>query len=147
MLKLKIFAPCERVIVGEDGLTSMIALLERVNADLREDIPEDAVIPMRWSILTLWHRDAELENPITYQQRLEIIKPDGNQAGSMIVDFLVNNEFENFRNVMNVDKFPIGIPGKCFLKTFLREIGDENQWHEIAEYSIQVIHNRIAASV
>jgi hypothetical protein len=140
MLKLLVFAPSERVIVGEDKLTSVIVLLEAINVEPPGELPIDAIFPMDWNILILWHRMEEVSEAIKYEERIDIIRPDGEKVGGATLEFMVTNEFNNFRSVVKMDKFPIGIDGRCLIKLFLRKAGETNEWLEMAEYPIVVKH-------
>jgi hypothetical protein len=58
MLKLIMFAPCEKVIVNKsDNTTPLITLLERVSIVISESVegklPADAAIPFRWTAFAL----------------------------------------------------------------------------------------------
>lgn len=144
MLKLLVFAPCQKVIVGEDDhLTSMIALMESVTVQVRGELPADAIVPLPWSVLTLWRREEDLPTPKIYEQRLEVFRPDGERAAHALSTFNVSNVHNNFRNVIVMNAFPAGKSGWCSLKLFLREAGDQNQWTECSDYPLEIIHENL----
>jgi hypothetical protein len=141
MLKLLVFAPCEKVIVGEeDHLTSMIGLIEGFKVQVIKELPADAIIPLRFSVCTLWRRQEEVKSPQEYEQLLKIIRPDGVAAGEGLTPFTVSNQHIHFRNVTHMPAFPIGLPGIYQLKLFIRQTGEENEWSEAAEYPLDVNH-------
>lgn len=146
MLKLLIFAPCERVILGDDKLISMVALLESVNLETTADLPADALFPMSWGVLGMWQRTVELQEPVKYEQKIELYRPDGERAGGSHVEFTVNSEMVNYRNIAKFTTFPVGIAGECKLKLSLRESGEQNEWREVAEYSVFMKHIRREAA-
>lgn len=142
MLNLLIFAPCERVIVGEDKSSSMIALMEGLEVAITDTVPLNAAFPVQWHILTLWHRTEDVLQDTPRKQRIDIVRPDGEPAGGGESEFIVRNEYENYRNVLRVPAFPIGVEGTCWLKLFLQR-ADGDDWDKIAEFPVRVKHNRI----
>lgn len=138
MIKLLLFAPCEKVIVGEGGQSSAIGIVEQVSVGVVTTLQAESMVPFRWNILTLWHREQEIDNPIKYQSRMIVLRPDGVQAMQADVEFEVSNQFANFRQVADIPFFPAGLPGPYLLKLFLRKEGEEEQ--EITSFPITVVH-------
>jgi hypothetical protein len=142
-LKLLVFAACEKVIVGEDDkLTSLIALIEQITVQVIEDLPVDAVFPMSWNVCALWHREGGAETPQVYRQRFEIVRPDNEIAAHGFSVFEVNNAHTNFRNVIRLSAFPIGLSGVYRLRLLIQLFG-QDEWAEAGEYPIEVIHKRV----
>jgi hypothetical protein len=147
MLELLVFAPCEKIIIDDDDkLTSMIVLMEAVDIRKPDDFPPDAVVPMSWNILCLWHRPREVEAEIRYEQRIDLLRPDGEVVGNSEVSFVVGNKFRNFRNKVRMNGFPVGVEGECRIKLFLREAGESIEWREMATYPIVVRHKEKEAT-
>jgi len=146
MLKLLIFAPCEKVILGEDKSTSLIGLLEalEVGISTSEDLPLDAAAPLQWHVLALWQRTESVNEDIQYQQRIEVVRPDGHVAGWGMLEFTVTDKHENFRNVLKMPAIPIGVAGRCLIKVSLRRIGGPDlEWHEFGQYPLRIIHKKV----
>ena len=143
MLKLLIFVPCEKVIIGEGGQSSAIGVIEmiRVYVNPEEPIPADALIPFKWGFLTLWNRDESIEEPIKYQEQIRIFRPDGTDAEFQAdAEFEVNMTFRNFRqHNANIPVFPAGIEGQYELRLFLRRAGEE-PWEERGRFPVIVEH-------
>ncbi len=146
MLKLLVFLPCDIVIVSQEGNTSVITVLEQVVSTLLPDAPPNAAVPMKWTILSLWHRDEPVEGVKKYDQRINVYWPNGEQVFVIEQSFNVSNEHSNFRCVGTVLAFPVGQEGRVLLKTSLRESGDENEWVEYAQFPINVAHIKQEAS-
>lgn len=141
MLRLLIFAPCEKVIIAEGGQSSVIGIVEMVRVVIGNDpLPANALIPFKWSFLTLWYREQDVEEPIQYQEQIRLIRPDGTEAGiTGDAEFEVNNAFRNFRQHGDVPVLPAGIQGQYLLKLFLRRVGNE-QWEEKGAFPIVIEH-------
>src|SRR5260370_21012886 len=141
MIRLLLFVPCEKVILAEGGQTSMIGVIEMVRVNVgNTPLPPDALIPFKWSFLTLWYRDEDVEQPILYQEQIRLIRPDGTEAAfAGDAEFEVNNQFRNFRQYGDVPVLPAGMEGEYLLKLSLRRSGEE-QWQEGSTFPI-VIQN------
>ncbi len=146
MLKLLVFLPCETVIVSQQGNTSVVSVLEQVISTLRPDSPPNAAVPMKWTILSLWHRDEEVEGVKKYDQLVNVYWPNGEKVFDIEQSFEVTNAHSNFRCIGTVLAFPVGQEGKVLLKTSLRESGGENEWVEYAQFPINVAHIKQEAS-
>lgn len=143
MIRLVVFVPCERLIIGQDNLSSLINVLEHVQVPVdNRDIPENAGVPFNWTVLALWHREIEMDEPVLYDVKFELVSPNGKAAISGNVNFVVSNEHLNFRNTFIFPVFPLTEPGihKALL-SYKRS--DEEVWEQVGEYPIQLIHNLI----
>ncbi len=142
MLKLLIFAPCEKVIIGEGGQSSVIGVIEMIRLQVTDEpIPSDALIPFRWGFLTLWNRGESVEEPIKYQEQVRIFRPDETDTGFQAdAEFEVNMNFKNFRQHNdNIPVFPAGMEGRYELRLFLRRAGEE-AWEEHGRFPVIIEH-------
>ncbi len=142
MIKLMLFAPCEKVIVGQDSNTSLISVLEHfyVSGEIAGKLPANAGLPFKWQISVLWRREVELDAPITYDASIELIAPNGNVSMSGEIQFLVSNQYFNFRNVLDFPIFPIGQEGIYKLILKYKENGTE-KWEQVGEYPLRVVYD------
>jgi hypothetical protein len=140
MLKLLIFLPCEKVILAKQGQASLIGVLELIQVNVAKDLPLDALIPFRWSVLTLWIREEEVAEPIKYEQDIQLIRPDGTNALKATANFQVTNDHEHFRQVADIPAFPVGVEGRYTCKLFLRKAETEEEWKEMGWFPIHVKH-------
>jgi hypothetical protein len=145
MLKLHLFAPCEKVIISQDNITSVIAVMESFNVKVSEELPPDAGVPFQWNVVTIWHRTEDVAGDMTYEQRTEVLRPDGEHSVNATHPFPVSNAHINFRNVVEINGFPVGQEGFVVIKVSLREAGDQNEWRAIADYRIRVKHRAVEA--
>jgi hypothetical protein len=76
MPQLYVFAVCEKVIIDQNGIPSLISLFTRVNFSPATDIPGNAIAPKEWSIYTSWDWEPGDEGR-EYKQVLQILYPDG----------------------------------------------------------------------
>ncbi|HEV7890817.1 MAG TPA: hypothetical protein VGP08_09270 [Pyrinomonadaceae bacterium] len=143
MLKLLIFAPCEKVIIGEDKLASIIAVMQHVNVAVDENMPADALAPLQWNAFVMWRRVEDVDAPMNYRQKMEVFRPDGVSVGIHESIFEVSNAHYNYRNVMRLGVLPIGMEGDVLLKLFLREVGEGIEWQEVAEYPIRITRSTL----
>jgi len=140
MLKLLIYAPCEKVIVADDQTTSIISLMESIQLNTPDEFPVDAVLPIRWSILSLWKRDQAVPHPIEMEERTDVVRPDGVVATGGTTKFIVTNEHLFYRTVVRVPVFPVGLPGFVQVKCRTRQTNPETEWTDFTEFPLLVIH-------
>lgn len=144
MLKLLFFAPCEKIITGLDGFSSLIAVMESLELNLGVDIPLDvlpnAMVPLKWSVITLWHREIDVGESEKYEQRIDMHRPDGERFAWNVHEFRFPNESYNFREIGELPAFPVGQPGKVLLRVYLRKAGDDSEWQEMGQFPIIVRH-------
>lgn len=141
MPKLLIFAPCEKLILSQENVASLISVMEAINVNVGADVPADAVLPIRWEVLTLWQRQPDDPVGTRYEQRLDVLRPDGVIVSNTISGFEIFEQATNYRNIASLFGLPIGQQGRCSIKLFLRVVNQDSEWGEIAEYSIAILHN------
>ncbi|MBI3653316.1 MAG: hypothetical protein HY231_19985 [Acidobacteria bacterium] len=142
MLKLLVFAPCEKVIIAEDKTSSVITFLEVVNISISpEQVAElepDTGVPFAWYVFSLWHKETD-EDIGNYMQRIRLILPDNKIAVDVDSPFEITSQFRNARLHVRINGFPIPkISGDCKLKVFLRKADSQDDWQEVGEYPIIV---------
>src|SRR3984893_8649768 len=140
MLKLLVYAPCEKVIVATDQTVSIISMMESVRVNVTEGFPADALAPIRWSILSLWKRDQEILKPVEIEEISEVVRPDGTVAAGGTSRFTVTNEHLFYRSLVHVPVFPIGLPGFVKVKCRIRQTNPETEWTEFAEVRLLLVH-------
>lgn len=140
MLKLLIYAPCEKAIVSTDNTASVISIMESVSIAVPKDIPADALAPIRWNIFSLWKRDQLLEQPTEMEERTEVMRADGTTAAGASSKFTASNDHVFYRTVVQVPVFPIGLPGFVNVRCRLRQTNPETEWADVAEFPLLVIH-------
>jgi hypothetical protein len=142
MLKLQTFLPCEKVIIDKEELASLINVLDSINVELNDKtaLREDAASLLDWIIFTVWRKTDITDGGKRYEQRVELLSPDGQQIFEVLQPFNVNKTHFNFRVLTKIGAIPIGKKGNLTLKIYLREAGDSNEWQRKGEYPIGVIH-------
>lgn len=143
MLKLLVYAPCEKVILANDQTVSLISIMESVKVNVVPELPADALAPIQWSILSLWKRDQEIPEPIEMEERSEVFRPDGTRAAGGLSKFTVSNDHVFYRSLVQVPVFPIGLPGFVKVKCHTRQANPETEWVEFAEFPLFVVHQPV----
>ena len=136
MPKLLVFAPCEKVLIDQDGNASLIAMFNELRRPSIADIPANAQAPIRWNILTLWYRepsDAERK----FEQRCILVAPDGSTAVDNRVEFAMSGGLMH-RNVTTVFGFPISQAGEYSLSLRLKAADEQGDGQEIAAFPMFV---------
>jgi hypothetical protein len=140
MLKLVYFLPCEKLIISEDGLVTIVNILDGLNVEEDEKLVESAAIPFQWEVITLWFKENEEDSEKPFEQKLELFYPNRKTAFTSIVPFATTSKESSFRLINKVGAFPVGITGTLWLKLSIRYAGEQNQWNEVAQYPLAVKH-------
>jgi hypothetical protein len=135
-LKLLVFAPCEKHIISVERTASLISVIEGLKIEINEPLPDDASLPMKWSIVSVWHRVGDAEPNTKYEQLVEVVAPNGKTIATAQQGFSVSNENRNYRNIAEILGFPIQ-EGQMLLKLSLRQ-RPEQEWHQEAEYPVDI---------
>jgi hypothetical protein len=139
MPKLLLFVPCQKVIVDErEHSASLISVMEQLTVNVTSPVPANAQIPFNWTIVTLWTKTPDDEEK-TFEQRTEVILPDGSTFLSAVVSF--NLSKQSHRNIVDIFGYPISQEGQHIIRLYIRESGKSKEWNFQAEYPVKLIHN------
>jgi hypothetical protein len=139
MLRLLLFAPCEKVISSsEDNSGSLIAILQgfTLRAPLPSDTKEPVLLPVQWYIFSLWEYEHDDHR---YMQKFELISP----FGKVLADGeskVINPDQRDRRFQRNSGKsfgFPLEGSGDYKLRLLLKT--DDEDFIEVATFPIPVI--------
>jgi hypothetical protein len=143
MIRLLLFAPCEKLLYTEEsGNSSLISILESiiVSGAITEELQPNAGLPMKWVGVCLWNRTEELEEPVDFDAKIDLIAPNGEAVIGGTVKFTISNDYANFRNTINFPIIPIGQSGVYSLKlNYKKSVSEE--WEQAGEFPLQIIHN------
>ena len=140
MPKLLLFAPCEKVLIDEQTRTvSLIVILQEIHYKLPPgtQIQPNALLPMNWSVISLWQEEEPQDSGVEFEQRLVL----ENNAGAALFANEVKWKFEkpSRRIVGNVPGIPIG-SRRLMLRLYYR-VTLSRDWHEIASYPIELLQD------
>ena len=138
MPRLLLFAACEKVIVDQANVISLISLLQEVNLEIPPDValPAEAKLaPMMWNILSIWEQEPGDQGK-DFEQRIAITL----ESGETIVE-IANAPFQmkarQHRNIGRVVGIPIE-PRLYYIRTWLKEKSDLEWGSELARYTLKV---------
>jgi hypothetical protein len=140
MPRILIFAPCEKVILGQgDNSASLITIIRQMQfqVPVGQAIPEGAGVFARLSIFCQWHRLPTDANRV-FEQRIVLSLGNENPVLESVAEFQMTEPLH--RLTVNVPLLPILHPGEYSLKLFLREKGQQDWGSAIAEYPLGVTH-------
>jgi hypothetical protein len=147
MLKLLVYAPCEKAIIADDKTSSIVSIMESVTVRVAKDVPADALAPIRWTVYSLWKRDQLLEQSVDMEEQTRILRPDDTVAAGGTSRFTVSNEHLFYRSLVNLPVFPIGLPGFVKVQCRIRQANPETEWADIAEFPLLVIHEQAPETI
>jgi hypothetical protein len=145
-LRLLMFAPCERVIIAEEGdhSSSLIAVLQgfTINpADLPPKVVQSQdgekasvpVLPIPWHIFTLWENDGSGR---TFRQRFEFLSPTGKVLIAGKAEFTLDKDKRFHRITGRLQGIPVDGFGDYLLVLAL-QTGD-GEFVERARFPIPI---------
>jgi hypothetical protein len=137
MLKLILFGACEKAIIADDNLASLISLMERINVVTESKIPPDAVAPMNWTAFSYWTSadGSKAKEPIYC--RVDIVNPKGEVPLTSGERVLKLPPAVNQRVKFDFNGFPIGNAGLHQIKLFYKSTFSDD-WAQVGEYPIEV---------
>jgi hypothetical protein len=139
MPKLLLFTPCLKAIGGDDGLFTIVSVLESVgvNVPAGETLEENSVVRLQWQMVSIWHQEENDANK-RFEQTVDFILPNGKSAHSAIYPLDLVDRTTKIR--IDGDVFPVGIQGEVTIKIGCRELGATDA-PVLAEYPILVRYN------
>jgi hypothetical protein len=140
MPTLLLFAPCEKVIVDQDNVVSLISILQEANVQLTsaDAPPENASAPMQWAIFTFWKKD-DGDGANTFEQRAAL----ASASGAILLESVATLELMlPFQRVVHlITGLPVGTAGKHAIKLWLRQKADPpGEWKEVASFPLTINH-------
>lgn len=138
MPKLLIFAPCEKIIIDDQGNATLIVIMQNVSVSVSEgsELPRDAVTPKEWAVFTLWQPMPE-DAGQKFVQVLQALMPDRSEFKRGELSFEMQ-ENKTQQNRINIVGFPIGQPGQITVNMWLEV--DSEQVGETYSFPLTVTH-------
>ena len=122
MLRPYVCVACEKVILSETGVASLISLFTKIIVMVAGDteIPKNAVAPKEWAVFSAWDTDPgdELKE---YTFCTQIIYPDQSQFGEVSkigVKIELNKRSQVY---VQAPGFPIGQVGQYTVRSWIEE--------------------------
>lgn len=125
MVRLYIFAVCDKVILDASNTASLISLFNEVHMKIPEgsnEIPGNSVSPKEWAVFTSWKHDSE-DAGEGYEQLLQVLYPDGSVFKESKVEFSISPEKTHHQVTFNLLGFPTGRPGSCHVRILFQRNG------------------------
>ena len=137
MPKLYIFVVCEKVIIDQAGVASLIGLFNKMVVSIPEEtseIPANAVAPKEWVVFAGWLYQEEDEGK-EYTQNVEIFYPDGSVFIPKQSTKFIMNKSRKIQNVgTQIVGFPLGQQGQYPIRMWL-EAGEVSVMEPVSIYT------------
>jgi hypothetical protein len=131
MPTLLLLAPCEKVIVDQNNASSLIAILEEVKVQVVSGvpIPLGMVIPMQWTVVTLWEQSSAYDVGRAFEQRTALVSASGKHLVELIGQFAFAEHRPRTRVMNQIQGMPVSEPGSHKIKIWFRELAQEpKEW-------------------
>jgi hypothetical protein len=141
MPRLLLFAACEKIIVDQANVISLISLLQEINLQIPADavLPAEAkIVPMTWTILSIWEQDPGDQDK-DFEQRIDLTLASGETVlETPIAAFQMKTP--QHRNVGMVYGIPLE-PRSYYIRTWLKGKTASEWGKEVGRYPLKV--NRV----
>lgn len=125
MLKPYVCVACEKVILDQDGVASLIGLFSKILVApiAGQEIPKNAVAPKQWAVFSAWDPDPGDENKEWFFC-LQMFYPDQTQFGET-TRVKINVELGKRSQVKaDIAGFPVGQLGPHTVRCWIEEEGN-----------------------
>lgn len=136
MPRLIYFAPCLTPIISQEGVLSLVSVVEAITVPA--PVSANAALPQPITAVAYFRREAA-DAERSFEVKLRIAAPSGR--------VLREREAEPFqivdaghRYLISIQDFPLATAGTYKLQLFLRERGVDERWRKVAEYPVDVAH-------
>jgi hypothetical protein len=144
MLKPYVCVACEKVIVAQDGVASLIALFSKIilTVPAGTEIPPNAVAPKEWAVFSIWDPEPGDERR-NYFLCTQILYPDESQFGQITRSKFNIEVNKRSQMTLQVQGFPIGQTGEYTILSWVEE--NEKKVSDPIQFGIEVIINFAAS--
>ncbi len=122
MLKLYVCVACEKVIIDQDGVASLIGLFNKLTLtpQKNQEIPKNAVAPKEWAVFSAWDTEPgdELKEHLFC---LQIFYPDKSQFGEIFKNKMKVELNKRSQVKTMIPGFPVGQPGFYTVRNWIEE--------------------------
>ncbi|MCH6553476.1 MAG: hypothetical protein IH793_04880, partial [Acidobacteria bacterium] len=141
--RLVVFAACDRILIEESGIASLISIIDEFTLTIKGDtkIGRDAVGPTQWAIYTKWEKTSG-DDDKEFVQIIQALWPDKSEFKRMKAPFRFQPDKKGHQNRIEINGFPMGQEGLVTLNMWLevdsKRIGEIHTWtvnikHETAK--------------
>jgi hypothetical protein len=134
MPRLVYFAPCLMPIISQEGILSLVNLVERIAVPATS---QDAALPPITAVAYFRREGGDAGK--SFELKLRITGPSGTLLRERVTNpFEITDE--GHRYLIAIHDFPVAEAGTHGLHLFLREHGADASWLEVAEYPVDIAH-------
>ncbi len=123
MPQLYMFVACEKVIIDDSGIPSLISLFGIVTLAMQEEIPPNALAPKEWAIFAAWDPEP-IDEEREYTQVVQLLFPDGTSFLDRLETKFVMKVGRRQQVKMPVMGFPVGQQGNVTVRMWLEHAGN-----------------------
>lgn len=137
MPKLLLFAPCDRVIVSQNQVMSLINIIQGMELGLGASatLGEGLVVPVPWTAAALWQRHSDEVDKV-FEQKVEVVSPDSMRVEVGSLEFTFTQGIH--RTLQNAQGFLISGEGEYNVVLSIREKADTKRWQRAASFPVIV---------
>lgn len=144
MPKLVFAVACQRAITSQDGLLTLVDVVERLS--LKGAVESDDLMPSEFYLVTHWRLLPE-DREFGHEFRFRTYLPSGKLYQEKILPtYNVAEPHTSHRHIYRIRGFPVGWPGVYVIQVSARTAGSNGRWHTSGSYPIEVEHHPASVS-
>ena len=120
MAKLLILAACERVIIDQKQVPSLVSIFQNIEFSVNVPMPENALAPFRWYVFALWRHTPD-EAGKTFTQRISVISPNGVEFAKAEAAYTLAADDLYGKNTTEIFGVPIAHAGEMSVNVYLND--------------------------
>jgi hypothetical protein len=132
--KLVLFAPCEKVLVDEAGLTSLISVAEKIEAKVPKGVPLPRAIPYRLDTVAFWIME---QNEFGQYEEMRELGPKGAPPFVTTAPRVLSGSGLGVKVTAPFDQVP-AVDGELEFRLLYRKLGDAD-WTVAATFPITMV--------
>lgn len=144
MPRLLVFAACDRILIDDSGIPSLISIVDEFTLTIKGDtkIGRDAVGPTQWAIYTKWEKTSG-DDDKEFVQIIQALWPDKSEFKRIKAPFRFQSDKKGHQNRIEINGFPMGQEGLVTLNMWLEV--DSKRIGEIHTWTVNIKHKTAKA--
>ena|ERR1017187_7872484 len=138
MPRLLVFALCEKVIIGQDNMPSLIGVLQgfNINVPAGKTMTDTGFFPCPWAAFSSWLNEGD-DATVMYEQLVSLLGSSGKLLFFNVTQFQMTKI--QHRISVGSPVFPTLPEGSHNVLLAIRKVGDP-EWTQVSSYPLQIYH-------
>ena len=149
MLRPYVCVLCEKVIIAQDGVPSLIGLFTKMTATVAieaDEIPKNAVVPKEWTVYSSWIPEPG-DEAREYFHCVQVLYPDQSQFAEVSKNKIPVEANKRAQMYVQMLGFPIGQRGYYTVRVWIEEKGERVLGPIDLNLELEVIRQKLPLAI